>query len=82
MGLKKMAKMLIIIGLALIILGLIIFFASILASKFDIKIPLGKLPGDIKIQNGNFSFYFPITTSIIVSIVLSFLLWIFTHFTK
>ena len=41
------------------------------------KIGLGRLPGDIRIQNENGGFYFPITTSIIISIVLSLLLWIF-----
>ena len=41
------------------------------------KIGLGRLPGDIRIENESGGFYFPITTSIIISIVLSLLLWIF-----
>lgn len=42
------------------------------------KIPfLGRLPGDIAVQKKNFSFYFPITTCIILSIILSFIMWLF-----
>ena len=36
-----------------------------------------RLPGDIHIQRGNWSFYFPITTSLIISLILSVLLWLF-----
>ena len=39
--------------------------------------PIGKLPGDILIRRENFTFYFPITTSILASIVLSLLAWLF-----
>jgi membrane protein implicated in regulation of membrane protease activity len=38
---------------------------------------LGRLPGDIHYSRGNFSFYFPIVTCLIVSIILTFLLWLF-----
>jgi hypothetical protein len=41
------------------------------------KLGLGRLPGDLRIEREGFSFYFPITTSLIVSIVLSLLLWFF-----
>ncbi len=37
-------------------------------------VPLGRLPGDIAVRRGNFSFYFPLTTSIVMSIVLTLLL--------
>ncbi|HHD84230.1 MAG TPA: DUF2905 domain-containing protein, partial [Campylobacteraceae bacterium] len=49
---------------------------------FSDKIPfnLGRLPGDIAIQKENFSFYFPITTSILLSIVLSMLFYLFDKF--
>lgn len=56
-------KILIGIGALLIIIGL----AFLLMNKFNI----GRLPGDIFIERGNFKFFFPITTSIIISIVLS-----------
>lgn len=49
---------------------------------FD-KIPfLGKLPGDIRIEKENFRFYFPITTSILVSVLISLILWLITQFKK
>jgi hypothetical protein len=38
---------------------------------------LGRLPGDIAIERENFRFYFPVTTSILISIVLSLLVWLF-----
>ena len=41
------------------------------------KLGLGRLPGDIAISRGNFRFYFPIATSLVVSLVLSLLLWLF-----
>lgn len=66
----SMGKMLIILGVVLVVIGL--------AFTYGPKIPwLGKLPGDISIKKDNFSFYFPITTSIIISIILTILLSIF-----
>lgn len=63
-------KSLIIIGLIIALLGLLITLAG--------KIPwLGRLPGDIFIKRENFSFYFPLATSILVSLILSFILWLF-----
>ncbi len=66
----SIGKMLVVIGIVLIVLGL--------ASMYGPKIPwLGKLPGDISIKKDNFTFYFPIATSIIISIILSILFSIF-----
>lgn len=66
----SMGKMLIILGVVLIVIGF--------AFTYGPKIPwLGKLPGDISIKKDNFSFYFPITTSIIISIILTILFSIF-----
>jgi hypothetical protein len=59
----------------LMIGGLILFLVGggvYLASKFGI--PLGRLPGDIRIEGENGSFYFPLTTSILVSVVLTVVL--------
>lgn len=64
------AKMLIVVGIIAIIIGILIL----------LKIPIGKLPGDIVIKKGNFTFVFPIVTSIIASIVLSFIMWIISKF--
>ena len=61
-----LGKMLIVVGIVFIIMGIAFLFGD--------KIPfLGRLPGDISIQKDRFSFYFPITTCIIISIVLSIL---------
>ncbi len=63
-----LGKALIVTGLILVVLGAVIWgFGS---GSIAGPIP-GRLPGDIHLRRGSFSFYFPITTSIIVSIVLS-----------
>lgn len=64
-----MAKWLIMIGLILVAIGVL---WPLLA-----KLGLGSLPGDFKLERKGFTFYFPLTTSIIVSIVISIILWIF-----
>ena len=64
-----MGRFLVIVGLVTVVVGLLWPWLS--------KIGLGRLPGDIRIDNENGGFYFPITTSIIISLVLSVLLWIF-----
>lgn len=65
------------IGRSLVIIGLVLVVAGLLIS-FSPRIPfLGKLPGDIMIKKENFSFYFPLTTCIIISLVLSFIMWLF-----
>ena len=64
-----MGKLLIIAGIILIVLGLIIHYSG--------SLPLGKLPGDIVIDRKNFKLYFPVATSILLSIILSLLLYIF-----
>jgi len=63
-----LGKALIVTGLILVVLGAALWgFGS---GSITGPIP-GRLPGDIYVRRGNFSFYFPITTSIVVSIVLS-----------
>lgn len=58
----------------LILLGLVLLLAG-LAWPWLSKLPFGKLPGDIAIERENFSFYFPITTGLLLSLLLSVLLW-------
>jgi hypothetical protein len=66
-------------GKMLLLAGLLIACSGALLMLYD-KIPfLGKLPGDITIKKGNIQFFFPITTSIIVSIVISLIVWILSH---
>jgi hypothetical protein len=63
-------KLLIILGIALTVLGLLLTFAG--------KIPwFGKLPGDFRIERENFSLYFPLGTCLLLSLLLSLLLWLF-----
>ena len=67
---NEIPKLLIIGGLVLVVVGLLWHFGG----RF---LPIGKLPGDIVIKRENMTFYFPLMTSIIVSIVLSLLLFLF-----
>lgn len=64
-------------GRTLIITGIIIMAAGLLIS-FAPKLPqwLGKLPGDITFRRGNFSFYFPLATCLLLSAILSFIIWL------
>ncbi len=61
---KDLARLLIFGGVALIVAGVVLY-------------SIGRVPGDIVIRRGNFTFYFPIVTSIVLSIVLSLLMWFF-----
>lgn len=64
-----MQRMLIVLGITILVAGLLWPWLS--------KLPLGRLPGDIVIERDGFKAYFPIVTMIIVSVVLSLLLWLF-----
>jgi hypothetical protein len=66
---QDFGKLLFLIGLVLALVGILITYVG--------KIPwIGRLPGDIFIQRENFTFYFPLTTSILVSILLTLILWL------
>jgi hypothetical protein len=58
------------LGRFLIAAGLLIAFVGLL---IQMGLPLGRLPGDIRIQRGNSTFYFPLVTCIVVSVVLTLL---------
>jgi hypothetical protein len=62
----------------LIGLGLVILLGGLLWPLLS-RIGLGRLPGDIMIQRGNATFYFPLASSILISVVLSLLLWLFNR---
>jgi len=65
---RLLGKTIVIIGLVITAIGVILLLAP--------KIPfLGRLPGDIYYKKENFSFYFPLTTSIVVSIIISLILY-------
>ena len=59
----------------LIILGVVILAAGLLWPWLS-KFPFGRLPGDITVERENFSFHFPLMTSIILSLVLTLILWL------
>lgn len=61
---------------ALIVIGVVIVAAGVLWPWLS-KLPLGRLPGDIRIESESGGFYFPIVTSLVISIVISLILWIF-----
>jgi membrane protein implicated in regulation of membrane protease activity len=63
---------------SLIVLGLIILAAGLLWPVLT-RLGFGRLPGDIAIQRGNFTFYFPLVTCIIISVLLSAVLWLFNR---
>jgi membrane protein implicated in regulation of membrane protease activity len=60
----------------LIVAGLILLAAGLLWPLLT-RLGLGRLPGDIAIARGNFRFYFPIVTSLVISVVLTLLFWLF-----
>lgn len=64
-----MARLLVVIGVAFVAVGL--------AWPLITKLGLGRLPGDIRVEREGFSLFFPITTCIIISIVISILVWLF-----
>lgn len=66
-----MSRTLIAIGLLIVAVGILWPWLS--------KLPFGQLPGDIAIRRESFSFYFPITTMILLSVAISGLLWLFNR---
>ena len=68
---QEIGKFVVVIGVLLVVVGVILWrFPSFFGW-------MGKLPGDISVQRGSFSFYFPIVTCILVSIVITLLGWLF-----
>ena len=67
---SDLGRLLIVVGVILVIVGAVFLLAP--------KLPwLGKLPGDISLKRGNFSFYFPLGTCIIISIMLTLIMYLF-----
>jgi len=70
LGLGALGKLLILLGVLIVVIGILLVVGG--------KIPwIGRLPGDLMIKKEKFTFYFPITTSILISIILTLLFWIF-----
>ena len=71
-----LGKMLLLFGLLMVLLGLVL----LVAGHFSGKVPwLGRLPGDIHIQRGNWTVYFPLATCLIISVVLTLLFSLFSR---
>jgi len=65
-----LGRVLILLGIVIILIGLGLLFAH--------KIPyIGRLPGDIYVKKDNFTFYFPLGTCILISVLLSIIFWLF-----
>jgi hypothetical protein len=62
--------------------GIVLIIAGVLWSIGGKWIPFGKLPGDIVVEKENVTFYFPIVTCIVVSVVLSFIMYVIRSFMK
>jgi hypothetical protein len=67
---SDVGRLLVLLGLLIVVVGVVLMLVG--------RVPwLGRLPGDIHIQRDNWTFYFPLGTSILLSLVLSLLLWLF-----
>jgi Protein of unknown function (DUF2905) len=68
---QEIGKFVVIVGALLVVVGVVLWrFPGLFGW-------VGKLPGDISVQKGNFSFYFPVATCILVSIILTLVSWLF-----
>jgi hypothetical protein len=66
----EIGRILLVVGGVLLVLGLVLTFAG--------RVPfLGRMPGDLVYRRGNFTLYFPIVTSIVLSLLLTAILWLF-----
>lgn len=70
MGLREVGKFLLLIGGLTAGIGLLFLLLGSLPGQF----PLGRLPGDIRVERPGFSFYFPLATSLLISLILTILL--------
>jgi hypothetical protein len=67
------------LGRSLLVMGLVVALVGVVLMLAG-RVPwLGRLPGDIYIQRGNWSFYFPLMTSIVVSVLLTVVFWLFSR---
>ncbi len=71
-GLGSFGRMLLVLGAVIALVGVLL----ILSEKFP-GLRIGRLPGDLAIERGRWRFYFPLGTSILISIVLTLLFWLF-----
>ncbi len=71
-AMNDIGKLLIVLGLVLVLAGVVLTLAG--------RVPwLGRLPGDIVVQRGNWTFYFPLATSLLLSVVLTLIFWLLSR---
>jgi hypothetical protein len=75
-ALRETGKLLVVLGIVMVAVGALLSFSGKLPFR------LGRLPGDIVYQGRNGSFYFPVVTCILLSAVLSLLMWAVNHFRR
>jgi hypothetical protein len=71
---SDLGRFLVLAGLALVALGLLLWLGAKVPGAE--RLALGRLPGDFRIERGNFRFYFPMTTCVLISVVLTLVLWL------
>jgi flagellar biogenesis protein FliO len=71
---SETGKWMMFFGSAIVLLGLIIYFFHDKLNWF------GRLPGDIRVENDNYKFYFPVTTMIVISLIVSFIIYLIRKF--
>ncbi len=74
-----LGRFLILVGAVIVVLGLLLTLLPRLSGLSEGFGWLGRLPGDIYIKRDNFTFYFPLATSLLISVVLSLLLYLFSR---
>ncbi len=74
--LPELGRVLLIVGAVIAIVGAVLFFGARLPFR------LGRLPGDIIHRGEHTTFYFPIVSCLVISVVLSFILWLFANFRR
>lgn len=74
--LRDLGRMLLLVGVLLVVVGSFFYFGGKLPFR------LGRLPGDIVHRGEHTTFYFPIVTCLVLSVALSFVLWLFSHFRR
>jgi formate hydrogenlyase subunit 3/multisubunit Na+/H+ antiporter MnhD subunit len=71
---QELGKLLVVLGIVAVAVGLVMMFGDRIGLD---KLGLGRLPGDIAYEGKRFKFYFPIVTCIVISVVVSIILWLF-----
>ena len=70
MAMSELGRVLVVLGITIVLVGAVLMVVG--------RVPwVGRLPGDIHVQRGNWTFYFPLATSLVLSVLLTLILWLF-----